>query len=159
MSIAHLNGLDKAGVAYKEAKLKLEKSEAYIHKKIENEAHQEKLNIEKAISEYNAKIKQILNSDDIRSREKEITKHNEVMKKSIKIAFETYTKVREIIYSKENLSDNDKREYEKKLYEKIMDKFMSEEEKELFKQLMKHGNVIIMSGMNSPINGTPLMLN
>ena len=159
MSIAHFNGLDKAGLAYKEAKLKLEQSEAYIHKKIESEAQQEKLNIEKAISEYNAKIKQILNSDDIRTRERDMAKHNEVMKKSIKIAFETYTKVKDIIYSKDNLSANDKLEYEKKLYEKIIDKFMSEEEKDLFKQLMKQGNVIIMSGMNRPINAPPLMLN
>ena len=158
MSIAHFNGLDKAGIAYKEAKLNLEKSEAYIQKKIENEAHQEKLNIEKAISDYNNKIKQILDSDDIRSREREMAKHNEVMKKSIKIAFETYTKVKEIIYNKDNLSDNDKREYEKKLYDKIIDKFMSEEEKELFKQLMKRGNVIIVNGMNNPMNGSPLML-
>ena len=56
------------------------------------------------------------------------------MMKSIKEASTTFFKVREVIKAKENLSEEEKAQYTDKLFHKILDKFMTKEEKELFTQ-------------------------
>ena len=40
-------------------------------------------------------------------------------------------------------------QYEQKLYDKILDKFMTQEEKELFNKIIKSGNIVFMGNPNS----------
>ena len=153
MSLSLFNKLDQVAQNYKQSKSNLESIDTYISNKIETETKNERDTLNKAIKDYNSKVQSVLQSDDIKSQEEKIKKDTDIIKNSMKVAFECYKNVREIIYSKTDLSDSEKLEYEKKLYEKIMDKFMTQKEKDMFKHLMKNGNIIIMSGpINSNMN-------
>ena len=69
------------------------------------------------------------------------------MKESIKKATDVFFKVRQIIISlKEGISDEKKQAYIKKLYETIVDKFMTKEERVFFEKLVKNNGVIIVNG-------------
>ena len=149
MSLSLFNKLDQVAQNYKQSKSTLESIDTYISDKIETETKHERNKLDQAIKEYNSKVHTVLQSADIKSQEEKIKKETDIIKNSMKVAFECYKKVREIIYSKTDLSDSDKLEYEKKLYEKIMDKFMTQKEKDLFKQLMGSGNIILMNAPNN----------
>ena len=76
------------------------------------------------------------------------------MMKSIKEASNTFFKVREVIRAKENLSQEEKVQYTDKLFHKILDKFMTEEEKELFTRIISAGPILMLgeSGVGSPLS-------
>ena len=68
------------------------------------------------------------------------------MMKSIKEASNTFFQVRDVIRAKENLSDEEKHQYEDKLFHKILDKFMTKEEKELFIRIISSGPMLMLGG-------------
>ena len=68
------------------------------------------------------------------------------MMASIKEASNTFFQVRTVIRAKDHLSNKEKQEYEDKLFHKIIDKFMTKEEKELFIQIIKAGPMLMLGG-------------
>ena len=65
---------------------------------------------------------------------------------SIKPAADTFFKVSKVIKEKEGLTPEMKKQYHEKLYNKILDKFMTKEEKEMLNRLVNSGPIMIMGG-------------
>ena len=149
MSLTSFNFLDNQAARYKVAQKTIEESAEFIQSKIDNETKEEKLKVDKAIQELNEKVKHIIESKEVKEKEDTIKENNEVIKKSIKIGFETYKKICKIIDEKPNLTLEQRNDYKQKLYHKLLDKFMSEKEKELFSNLIK------MKGMPIVFMGNP----
>ena len=149
MSIARLDFLDREAALYKNARNTIEETSDFIQNQIDLGTTEEQEKVEKAIKELNSKVKTIIESKEVKDKEELIKEQNEIVKKSIKIGFETYKKISKIIEEKPNLTKEQRNEYKKKLYEKIMDKFMTEKEKELFT------NLINMQGMPIVVMGGP----
>jgi len=149
MSIARLDFLDREAALYKNARNKVDETSDFIQKQIDIGTKVEQEKVEEAIKELNSKVKTIIDSKEVKEKEDIIKDQNEIIKKSIKIGFETYKKICKIIDEKPNLTPQQRNEYKKKLYEKLMDKFMTEKEKELF------ANLINMKGMPMVIMGGP----
>ena len=146
MSLTSFNFLDNQAARYKIAQKTIEESAEFIQSKIETETKEEKLKVEKAIQELNEKVKHIIESKEVKEKEDTIKENNEVIKKSIKIGFETYKKICKIIDEKPNLTLEQRNDYKQKLYHKLLDKFMSEKEKELFSNLIKMRGMPIIMG-------------
>ena len=149
MSIARLDFLDREAALYKNARNTIEETSDFIQTQIDVGTKEEQEKVDKAIKELNSKVKTIIESKEVKDKEELIKEQNEIVKKSIKIGFETYKKISKIIDEKPNLTQQQRNEYKKKLYEKIMDKFMTEKEKELF------SNLINMQGMPIVVMGGP----
>ena len=147
MSLVNWNSINGASQEYHQAKNNLERIDKYISKTIEDNTVNELNALKKATENYNKKIESILESSQMKKIENEAKKNYETIKKSIKIAFETYKKVKQIIYDKKDLTLEEKKEYEKKLYQKLMDKFMTDEEKKIFEKIMtmQNENIIVLS--------------
>lgn len=145
MSIARLDFLDREASLYKNARNTIEETSDFIQTQIDLGTKEEQEKVEKAIKELNSKVKTIIESKEVKDKEDIIKDQNEIIKKSIKIGFETYNKICKIIEDKPNLTKQQINEYKKKLYEKIMDKFLTEKEKELFANLIKMP-IVIMGG-------------
>ena len=82
----------------------------------------------------------------VKERQQKIEEAQQQMMKSIKEASNTFFQVREVIRSKDNLSDEEKYQYEDKLFNKILDKFMTKEEKELFTRIISAGPILMLGG-------------
>lgn len=136
MSLVNWNSIDSASRDYKRAKQNLNNIDEYISKTIEDNTQHELQALKKATEDYNRKIESILNSEKIKRLNAEAEKNYDSIKKSVKVAFETYKKVKKIIYEKKDLTTEEKKQYEHKLYQKLMDKFMTKEEKEIFEKIM-----------------------
>ena len=148
MSLVNWNSVDGASHEYHQAKNNLKKIDEYINKTIEENTKSELEALKQATDNYNKKIDSILKSNQIQRLDEEAKKNYDTIKKSVKIAFETYKKVKKVIYDKTDITLEEKRQYEHKLYQKLMNKFMSKEEKEIFEKIMNfQGNtpIIIMN--------------
>jgi hypothetical protein len=155
MSIARLDFLDREAALYKNARNKVEETSDFIQNQIDIGTKIEQEKVESAIKELNSKVQTIIDSKEVKEKEDLIKEQNEIIKKSIKVGFETYKKICKIIDEKPNLTLKQRNEYKKKLYEKLMDKFMTEKEKELFANLinMKGMPIVIMGGPNGQMGG------
>jgi hypothetical protein len=98
----------------------------------------------------------IMQTDFVKEKRNAIESSQEQMSNSIKKAYDAYFKVRTYIIEKEGLTDEQKQVYIKKLYNKIIDKFMTAEEKAMFERLISGGGLFIMNngsgGMRQLIN-------
>jgi hypothetical protein len=86
-----------------------------------------------------------MQTDFVKEKQSAIEASQEQMSCSIKKAYEAYFKVRTYILKKEGLDDEQKQAYIKKLYHKIIDKFMTPEEKAMFERLVSGGGIYIMN--------------
>lgn len=139
--------LDREASLYQNAKTELEDNSKIIQKTIENNTKKEYEEVQNAIKSLNSKIEQIMETEFIKGKKNTMESANNQMKKSIEVASKTFFKVKKAIYDKQDISMEMKKKFEKKLYDKIIGKFMTQEEKQLFEQLMN--NVIIMKGNNN----------
>ena len=137
--IINLNYLDREAHIFKTSKQTLVESSKQLEDVIEENTKQEVADIEAAIERLNKKVESIMKTDYVQERKKKIEAAQEQMMKSIKEASSTFFKVREVIRSKENLSEEEKSDYTEKLFHKILDKFMTKEEKELFTRIISAG--------------------
>jgi len=142
--LANLDFLNREAQIYKQAKDDVKTSGNQIQEAIEQNTKRELEEVNTAIKNLNEKVEQIMKTDYIKERKEKIERSEETMEKSVKMALDTFMKVKKVIQSKENLTSEQKREYEKKLYEKIIEKFMTDEEKKMFEKLMSGGQVIMM---------------
>ena len=146
--------LDREASLYHSAKTTIEDNNKIIHDTIKKNTEQEYNDVNNAIKKLNDKIDTLMKNEFIKDKQTTIESANTQMKKSIEVASKTFFKVKKIIYDKQDLSLETKKKFEKKLYDKIINKFMTEEEKQLFEQLMKSGNIIIMGGNNKALKYT-----
>jgi hypothetical protein len=144
--VINLDFLEREANLYKEAKNDIKTTGTLVRKTIEEHTKTEVEEVENAIKKLNGKIEQIMKTDFIKDKEQKIKKASEQINKSMDVAYNTFLKVRKIINEHPKLNNDQKKAFEKKLYDKIIDKFITKEEKEMFERLMTSGNIIIMGG-------------
>lgn len=149
--MVNLDFLDREASLYRESKTQITDNSKILRKTVEDHTKQEMEDVENAIKKLNTKIDSIMKTDFVKEKQTIIENASKQMNKSMEMASNTYIKVRKIIREHPKLNDEQKKTYEKKLYDKIIDKFMTQEEKDLFNKLMSHGNIIMIGN-----NGIPM---
>ena len=149
--VMNLDFLDREAQLYRESKDSIKENSNIIKEAVEKNTKREVEEVQTAIKNLNKKMEQIMKTDFIKDKKEKIEKSQEQMMKSVENAIDAFYKVRKVIMGKDNLTSVQKREYEKKLYDKIIDKFMTKEEKEMFEKMLK-GNQVIMMG--NPYSGS-----
>jgi len=144
--LTNLDFLDKEAKLYKISKDYIKENGEVIDKAIRQNTKKEFEDVQNAVKVLNEKIDRIMKTDFVKNKETQIKEYQEQMTKSIKVASDTFFKVKEVILEKEALSETDKQQYIKKLYNKIIDKFMTKEEREFFEQLVSNNGIIMING-------------
>jgi hypothetical protein len=147
--LVNLNYLDREAQLFKQAKTNIEINSKLVREAIDKNTKQEVQAVQQALSNLNKKVEQILDTDFVKEKTQIIESSEEQIIKSSKLAAQTFFKVRKIIHEKPDISQEQKNQYEQKLYDKILDKFMTQEEKELFNKIIKSGNIVFMGNPNS----------
>ena len=151
--LVNLNYLDREAEVYKSSKNTLVNSSKEVQEAIEQNTKKEVEEVEAAIKRLNEKVEAIMETKYVQERQKKIEAAQQQMMKSIKEASNTFFQVREVIRAKENLSDEEKKQYTDKLFHKILDKFMTREEKELFTRIISAGPILMLGGLNEHSSG------
>ena len=147
--LVNLDYLDREAQLFKQARNNIEENSKIVREAIDKNTKEEVEAVQTAIQNLNKKVQKILETDFVKEKTQQIEKSEEQMIKSSKLAAQTFFKVRKIIHDKTELTREQKMQYEEKLYDKILDKFMTSEEKELFNRIVRSGNVIFMGGPKS----------
>ena len=144
--IVNWNSLDNQAAIYKQAKNNIKNDVEIIQKAIDKNTEKEVQEVKKAIENLNSKVDRIMETQFVKTRQQNIEKSGQQMAHAIKEASNTFFKVREVIRSKENLTMEERATYERQLYERIIDKFMTKEERDMFERLIRSGPLIMMGG-------------
>lgn len=147
-NLVRFDNLDREAILFKEAKNNIEKNTKIIREAIDTNTKNEVQCVQTAIDNLNKKVQKIMETDFVKERSNIIEKSEVQMIKSTKMAAQTFFKVKKIIYDKEELTLEQKQKYEQTLLDKILDKFMTPEEKEMFNKFIKSGSFIINSNRN-----------
>tara|TARA_B110001469_G_scaffold127336_1_gene147801 strand:- start:1330 stop:1806 length:477 start_codon:yes stop_codon:yes gene_type:complete len=150
--LTNLDFLDKEAQLYKISKDSIKENGEVIDKAIRKNTKKEFEDVQNAVKVLNEKIDRIMKTDFVKNKETQIKEYHEQMNKSIKVASDTFFKVRDIILTKD-ISETDKQQYIKKLYNKIIDKFMTKEEKAFFEQLISNNGIIMINGQGLQSRG------
>ena len=147
--IVNLNYLDREAAIYKQSKNDLIEYSKQVKDAVEQNTTQEVQEVEEAIKRLNEKVEKIMETKYVKERQEKIEAAQQQMMNSIKEASNTFFQVRGVIRSKDNLSPEEKFQYEEKLFHKILDKFMTKEEKELFTRIIMAGPMFMIGGRGS----------
>ena len=142
--VFNFNVLDKQAEIYKESKQSLIDNSNKIRNTILSETKKEYEEVQEAINKLNSKIDSLMQREDIKEAQSSIQDSHKKMSISIEIAAKAFFKIRKFIYEKENLTIEQKREYEQKVYKKILSKFLTQEEIDLFEKIIRQGNLVIL---------------
>lgn len=152
--IMNMDFLDREANLYHSSKDILKSNSATIDKTIKDNTTKEVEAVQNAIKVLNQKVEKIMETDFVKDKQKEIESSQKQMSESIKKASDAFFKVKTYILEKEGLTEDQKQQYIKKLYDKLMDKFMTKEEKMFFEKLISgKGGVIIMNGGGIEMGG------
>ena len=147
--IVNLNYLDREAAIYKQSKNDLVEYSKQVRDAVEQNTTKEVEEVEAAIKRLNEKVEKIMETNYVKERQQKIEEAQQQMMKSIKEASNTFFQVRNVIRSKENLTKEEKIQYEEKLFHKILDKFMTKEEKDLFTRIIMAGPMLMIGGNHS----------
>jgi len=151
--LTNLDFLDREAQLYKQSKETLKNSGKLIDKAIKDNTKQEMEEVQNAVKALNDKVDRIMKTDFVKDKQDKIKSSREQMLKSIEMASQAFFKVRTIILDKDSLNQEQKQQYIKKLYDKIIEKFMTAEEKKLFEQIIAGNGIIIMNGNGIRLGG------
>ena len=155
--VVNLNYLDREANLFKTSKQDIITHSKQLESVIENNTKQEVADVEAAIERLNKKVEAIMKTEYVQEKQNKIEAAQQQMMKSIKEASTTFFNVREVIRSKENLTHEEKEEYTEKLFHKILDKFLTKEEKELFTRIISAGPILMLGGDSNTSNILKLM--
>ena len=147
--IVNLNSLDREAQLYKQAKNNIDDNVKILRNTIDKNTKIEVEAVQDAIKNLNKKVERIMETNFVKEKTQLIERSEKQMIQSIKAAAETFFKVSQIIREKDGISEEHKHEYQKKLYDKILDKFMTTEEKEIFNNIVNSGHLYNNLGSNS----------
>jgi len=148
MSLVNFNELDQYANKYKSARTNLEENAKKIQLTVENQTKKETQEVQAAIDKLNAKVKDILETDEVKALESQIKNSQQQIDNSLKYAYGLFMKIKKIIEHKIEC-DEKRKEYEEKLVDRIIERFLSPEEIEMFKHMIKYGNLVIVPTNNS----------
>lgn len=153
--LVNLDYLDREAALYKQAKSNIKENAKVLQETIDKHTKTEVEAVQKAIKNLNEKVDRIMKTDFVKEKTQIIEHSEKQMINSIKSAADTFFKVSKIINDKEGITPEMKKQYQDKLYNKILDKFMTKEEKELFNRLVNSGPIMILGG-DQMLGGTSL---
>ena len=142
--VINLDHLDKEATIYKQKKQELIQRAENVKTTLLQNTKNEVEDVQNAINNLNKKIETIMNTDVVINEKNNIQKCQNRMALSIELAAKAFFKIRGVIHSKDNLSIQQKREYERKVYEKIISKFLTQEEIKEFERMIKENSIMIM---------------
>ena len=94
------NSLDNQAAIYKQAKNNIKENTEVIQKAIDKNTEKELADVKKAIENLNNKVDKIMETEFVKSRQKNIERLDEQMMHAIKEASNTFFKVRNVIEAK-----------------------------------------------------------
>ena len=144
--LVNLDYLDREAQLYRQAKNNINSNAKILQETIDKHTKTELEAVQTAIKNLNEKLDRIMETDFVKEKTQIIEKSEKQMISSIKAAADTFFKVSKIIKEKEGLTPEMKKQYHDKLYNKILDKFMTKEEKEMFNKLVNSGPIMILGG-------------
>ena len=144
--IVNLNYLEREAAIYKQSKNEINEYSKQVQEAVEQNTKKEVEEVEAAIKRLNEKVEKVMETNYIKERQQKIEEAQQQMMKSIKEASNTFFQVRNVIRAKENLTKEEKLQYEEKLFHKILDKFMTKEEKDLFTRIIMAGPMLMIGG-------------
>lgn len=142
--LVNLDFLNKEAEIYKQNKSQLQALSKNMQDTLVNNTKKEMDEVQQAINRLNQKIESVMNSEEIKGQKQAIEQCHKRMSLSIDLAAKVFFKIRNLIYEKENIDIEKKKEYEKKLYEKIISKFLTKEEIEEFERLIYNNSIVIV---------------
>jgi hypothetical protein len=154
--VVSLNNLDREAQLYKQAKNDIVTNTKILQEAIDKNTKEEVEAVQVAIKNLNSKVEKIMEHDFVKEKNQIIERSEKQMIQSIKSAADTFFKVRKVIHEKDELSHEHKIKYEQKLLDKILDKFMTKEEKDIFNKIVNGGQLFI--GGDNPKHNSSQML-
>jgi hypothetical protein len=152
--VINMDFLDREANLYRSSKETLKSNSETIDKTIKDNTKQEVEAVQNAIKILNEKVEKIMETDFVKDKQKQIESSQKQMSDSIKKASDAFFKVKTYILEKDGLTEEQKQQYIKKLYDKLMDKFMTKEEKMFFEKLISGGGgLIVMNGGGIQMGG------
>ena len=148
--LSKLDFLDKQAAIFKNSKDRLENNTKQIHEIVTQNTKKEVEDVQRALDILNQKLDKIMKSDIIKEKKATIEEDHKKMKLSIEVAANTFFKIRKMLYEK-NLSREQRLDYEKKVYNKIISKFLTQKEIDEFEQLIKMAPIMMLGNSNTPI--------
>ena len=144
--LVSLDYLDREAQLYKNAKSNIETNAKILQETMDKHTKNEVEAVKQAIKNLNEKVDRIMKTDFVKEKTQLIEQSEKQMISSIKSAADTFFKVSKVIKEKEGLTPEMKKQYHEKLYNKILDKFMTKGEKEMFNRLVNSGPIMIVGG-------------
>lgn len=146
--LTKLDFLDKQAAIFKNSKQNLENNTKQIHDIVTQNTKKEVEDVQKALDILNKKLELIMKSDVIKEKKASIEEDHKKMKLSIEVAANTFFKIRKMLYEK-NLTREQRLDYEKKVYNKIISKFLTQKEIDEFEQLIRMAPVMMLGNSNN----------
>ena len=94
--------------------------------------------LKKAIERYNNKVERIMESHLVKDENRKILSAKKDMIDSFKIAANHYFKEKEKIFKNHDFSEKEKKRLDYKLYNGILDSFLTNDEKDDFEKMIKY---------------------
>jgi len=140
-------GLNTAqlGGYYRKHNGRAKKSIKKINDVVETETKVERANLEDAVNKYQNKVKTVLDRQEIKEEQVQLLKSKVKMNKALSAAVKRFFKKREVLYEHEELSTQAKKKKELELYNKMLNKFFSEEEREEFEKMIRNNMVVMLN--------------
>jgi len=140
-------GLNTAqlGGYYRKHNGRAKKSIKKINEVVETETKVERANLEDAVNKYQNKVKTVLDRQDVKEEQIQLLKSKAKMNKALTAAVKRFFKKREELYSHEELSQQAKKKKELELYNKMLNKFFTEEEREEFEKMIRNNMVVMLN--------------
>ena len=132
------------GEYYRKNSAKSKNSIKKINSKIEKETKVERKNLEKAINKYQTKVKEVINSTEIKQEQTNLIKSKTEMAKALNTAVKKFFKKRKMLYEMDGISTQAKKKKEVEIYNKMLERFFTEEEREEFENMVKNNMSIIL---------------
>lgn len=142
--LSKLDFLDNHANKFKESKKRIENNSKELQTFLEDNTKKEMDDVKKAMETLNQKMDKLMNLESVQKKQNEIKEDHKKMALSMEVAANTYFKIRKMIYEK-NLTRQQRMEYEKKVYNHIISKFLTQEEIDKFEKIIKLGPIMIMS--------------
>ena len=142
--LSKLDFLDKEATIFKHSKKRLTENSKEIQEIITSNTKTEVENVQNAINALNQKVEQIMSSEVVEQKRKLMIEDQKRMNVSIQAGAKTFFKIRKMLYEK-NLPREQRIDYEKKVYQKIISKFLSQEEIDEFEKLISMAPIMLIN--------------
>jgi len=115
-----------------------------INKKIQDGTENERKQVELAVKNLENKVQTILGQKDVLEVQQKVQESSKEKQRAMMLAGKKFFTSREKIFSDRSLSTEQKKKKEQDLFETIQSKFMTEEERKFFNQMMKNNMIVLV---------------